>query len=110
MEQRVAFSLTEHLMDLNELANSLNTKIDLKYPEKSFGISKKRAAERFIKNGPNELAPPPERSCKIKNIININIFFKLEFVKFLLQFTTVIMVLLLAAGVLCFISYGIDTK
>lgn len=84
----------EHLLDLNELANELNTKINLEKPETSYGLTSEFAAEKLLECGPNALTPPPETHWILK---------------FLYQFTNFFMMLLMLAGFLCFIAYILDT-
>jgi magnesium-transporting ATPase (P-type) len=75
-------------------AQYADSRIDVNNPKASIGLSSKKAAELLAANGRNELKPPKQHS---------------EFVKFLLQFTDPLNVLLLVAGVLsgC-VAYAVD--
>lgn len=52
-----------------------------------------QAASRLAENGPNKLSPPKDKP---------------EWLKYLLQFTNPLLALLIVAGVLTFVAYGIQ--
>jgi Cation transporter/ATPase, N-terminus len=52
-----------------------------------------QAAIRLTENGPNKLSPPKEKP---------------EWLKYLLQYTNPLLALLIVAGVLTFVAYGIQ--
>jgi magnesium-transporting ATPase (P-type) len=52
-----------------------------------------QAASRLAENGPNKLSPPKDKP---------------EWLKYLLQYTNPLLALLIVAGVLTFVAYGIQ--
>lgn len=84
----------EHLITLDELEVRFKTSFRAHEPAKSFGLKFEDSLERLNRDGRNMLTPPKQKS---------------EIVKFLQGFTNFFMVLLLAAGVLSIVAYGLDT-
>lgn len=89
------YDVTEHRLSLAELAAALQTSLDLADPRNSRGLTAAEAARRLAANGPNELTPPKELP---------------EILKFLHHFTNMFMVMLMVAGALSFLAYGLDTE
>ena len=80
--------------DLEIFAKELGVVIDTKDPKRSKGLSPGEVVVRTEKYGKNDFTPPPKHP---------------EWVKYLLHFTDPFMILLIVAGVLCFIAYSLDT-
>eukprot|EP00741_Cyanophora_paradoxa_P011220 tig00020554_g10840.t1 len=87
------YDVEEHKITIRELAQSLQTDLNAEKPADSTGLSSQEARIRLEKNGKNKLSPPPGKP---------------EWQKYLLQYTNKFMILLMIAGALCFIAYGID--
>lgn len=85
------YVMDEHLLPLTDLADRLGVRIDAEDPRRGPGLTRDLAASRLRELGPNRLTPPRSRP---------------EWLKFLLKFTDVFMVMLLAAGALSFASYA----
>jgi sodium/potassium-transporting ATPase subunit alpha len=62
-------------------------------PEKSTGLSSEQAAKLIVEHGRNELTPPPRIPM---------------WMLFLIQFLNYFMILLMVAGVACFIIYAVE--
>ncbi|KXS21130.1 hypothetical protein M427DRAFT_93562 [Gonapodya prolifera JEL478] len=86
--------VTEHLMTLEELEAKYQTKFDAAKPANSLGLSAEEAAKRLAENGPNMLTPPPRRPGWLKFLDKLRGLFNL---------------IMLFAGVVTYILYGIDT-
>jgi sodium/potassium-transporting ATPase subunit alpha len=87
--------LFEHMWDLDVLAEKYSTHIDLDRVENSGGLKQEKADMLLEEFGPNVLTPPPRVPL---------------WVLFLIQFTNLLMVLLMLTGLLCFILYATDTS
>jgi sodium/potassium-transporting ATPase subunit alpha len=85
----------EHLITLNELEERYRTSFNANEPAKSFGLTFEDSLDRLNRDGRNLLTPPKQKP---------------ELVKFLQGFTNFFMVLLMAAGVLSIVAYGLDTS
>lgn len=81
---------TEHMLPIEVLADKFLTQIDFADPTKSKGLPSKKAADLLASMGPNVLTPPPKVPL---------------WLIFLLQFTNLLMVLLMITGLLCIILY-----
>ena len=80
---------------IEQFAKRHNADININDLKRCKGLTAAEATKRLLEFGPNDFTPPPKHS---------------EFVKFLLHFTDPFMVLLIVAGILCFISYSLDTN
>ena len=67
--------------------------MDLADLAKSEGLDEATAAQRLAEDGPNQLSPPKELP---------------EILKFLKHFTNPLIMLLIIAGLLCFLAYGVQ--
>lgn len=76
---------SEHLLSLEELSSDLGTDIQQ-------GLTLAQSQKRLHQEGPNALSPPARVPL---------------WLLFLVQFTNLFMVLLMSAGVLCFILFAI---
>ncbi len=85
----------EHLITLAELETRFQTSFNASEPSKSDGLTFDQAIERLYGYGKNLLTPPKQKP---------------EIVKFLQGFTNFFMVLLMVAGVLSLVAYGLDTS
>ena len=83
----------EHLWPLEALSEKYETKLDIHDIHKSAGLTTEQAAKLIEEFGPNVLTPPPKIPL---------------WLLFLLQFTNLLMVLLLITGLLTFILYAIN--
>jgi len=81
------------MLSIAEIAKRLDTRLDARTPNLSGGLTSAEAAERLLRDGPNELLPPPETP---------------EIIKYLRNYIDPFMVLLELAGILSFIAYGLD--
>jgi sodium/potassium-transporting ATPase subunit alpha len=86
---------SEHQLSLNSIGQRLSTAIDYIDPSKSNGLTNQAAAEKLRITGLNVLTPPPKVPL-----------WKL----FLLQFTNLLMVLLLITGGLCILMFVITNE
>lgn len=84
----------EHLITLNELEERYNTSFNVNEPAKSLGLTFDESLERLTRDGKNLLTPPKQKP---------------EIVKYLQGFTNFFMILLMAAGILSMVAYGLDT-
>jgi sodium/potassium-transporting ATPase subunit alpha len=84
---------SEHMMNLENLGERFETHIDPTNASKSKGLTTEKAAEVLEEFGPNVLTPPPRVPL---------------WLLFLLQFTSLLMVLIEVTGLACFILYAID--
>ena len=84
----------QHLLSIDELASKLGTSLDAVNLGGSRGLSAEEAARRLQRDGPNVLVEPRKDA---------------EWVKFLRQFKDKLLLLLIIAGVLACIAFGIDT-
>jgi magnesium-transporting ATPase (P-type) len=91
----VAGSFSEHMHPLEIIAETYCTHIDGKDPKQSRGLSSIKAADLLEELGPNVLTPPPRVPL---------------WLLFLLQFTNLLMVLLIITAILCIILFLIDTS
>ena len=80
-------------MSLEALAEKYATNINFEDVLKSQGLTAERAAYLLQENGPNSLTPPPRVPL---------------WLLFLLQFTNLFMILMLAAGTLSILTFAID--
>lgn len=78
----------EHKVSVNELCSRLET-------HSEHGLSAESAKMRLEKDGPNVLSPPKVTPW---------------YVKLLLQFTNFFAILLIAASILCFVGYALDSS
>ncbi len=84
----------EHLWPLDALAERYHTHINVTGDiTASRGLTEIQAKETLLKIGPNVLTPPP----KIPS-----------WLLFLMQFTNLLMILLMITGTVCLILYGVD--
>ena len=83
---------TEHLLSLEDLQSELSTRIDVADPSLSQGISSDLAHRLLQQFGPNSLTPPARVPL---------------WLLFMIQFTNLFMVLLMAAGFLCLVLFAI---
>eukprot|EP00002_Diphylleia_rotans_P039720 TRINITY_DN927_c0_g3_i2.p1 TRINITY_DN927_c0_g3~~TRINITY_DN927_c0_g3_i2.p1 ORF type:complete len:849 (+),score=173.72 TRINITY_DN927_c0_g3_i2:64-2610(+) len=86
--------IDEHVMDLQEVLKRYDVKINTKEPIKSHGLEEEEIPERIRKYGANILTPP-----KRKTALQM----------FLEEFENFFALLLILAGVLTFVTYGLDT-
>jgi magnesium-transporting ATPase (P-type) len=84
---------SEHLLELQDLAEMFGTKLDVSNVPASAGLTADQAGKLLEEFGPNVLTPPPRTPA---------------WLLFLLQFTNLFMVLLLIVALLSFILYAID--
>lgn len=89
------YDVDDHMVELQELIERYQTKINITDPRSSEGLDVAFARRRREIDGPNALKPPKQRPW---------------YVKFLLQFTNFFMILLEGAGVLCFVAYSLDSS
>eukprot|EP00386_Alphamonas_edax_P007449 GDKI01024818.1.p1 GENE.GDKI01024818.1~~GDKI01024818.1.p1 ORF type:complete len:1201 (+),score=397.54 GDKI01024818.1:91-3603(+) len=87
-----AEQVDEHLISLDELCGRYNVALDRTNPLDSEGLNDTQVQMALAQYGPNSLKPP-------KTIP--------EWIKFLMYFTTPLMILLEVAAALAFITYGI---
>ncbi|KAK7024036.1 cation-ATPase-N domain-containing protein [Favolaschia claudopus] len=85
--------ITEHRVALVDLADTLETSLDINDPGKSHGLSATEAASRLTRDGPNILTPPKKRS-PLRQYID--------------RLLTMFNVLLIIAGILEYVLLGID--
>ncbi len=90
-----AGAFSEHLHPLDVIAENYCSHIDPEDPNKSRGLTAAKAAELLAELGPNVLTPPPRVP---------------HWVLFLIQFTNLLMVLLIITALLCIILYLVDTS
>ena len=88
-----AGAFSEHMYPLETIADHFQTHIDYRDPLNSRGLTSAKAAEFLKEFGPNVLTPPPRVPL---------------WLLFLLQFTNLLMVLLLIVSALCIILFLID--
>jgi Cation transporter/ATPase, N-terminus len=86
------YTADEHRLTFQELAERYQTNINFDAPAKSLGLTSEEAAKRLKEDGPNMLSPPKQDP---------------EIIKFLKQFTNLLMLMLIFAAGLAFISYGL---
>eukprot|EP00882_Tetradesmus_deserticola_P004148 GHRQ01004382.1.p1 GENE.GHRQ01004382.1~~GHRQ01004382.1.p1 ORF type:complete len:221 (+),score=74.72 GHRQ01004382.1:384-1046(+) len=91
---RGAYEVDEHMVSPQEVAQRYNVAVDWKNVGGSKGLTSQQVKELQAKHGLNQLTPPKSTP---------------EIIKFLLQFTNPLMALLLVAGALTFMAYGIQT-
>ena len=91
------YDASEHLLPLSEVSSRFPASgINSAHPPSSQGLSSKAAAEKLAVDGPNCLTPPPGVP---------------EWIKFVRGFADPFMVVLIVAGSLCFVAYGVgDTS
>jgi sodium/potassium-transporting ATPase subunit alpha len=82
-------------LDLNESARTVVGNVNLGAIKTSRGLTSADAANRLVVHGPNELTPPPTTHIVIR---------------YLKQYLNPLMILLMVAGILCFIAYGLNTE
>jgi sodium/potassium-transporting ATPase subunit alpha len=80
-------------MTLDAVAAKYDTSINLAAPAKSMGLTSAEAAKRLVENGPNALTPAKKRS---------------PFLRYLDFLLGLFNLLLLGAGALTYIVYGVD--
>jgi sodium/potassium-transporting ATPase subunit alpha len=83
----------EHLWNLDSVADKYHTQINVGDPAQSKGLTSEQAAKFYEEYGPNVITPPPRIPL---------------WLLFLLQFTNLLMILLMLTGTLCLILYGVD--
>lgn len=88
-----AGAFSEHLHPLEVISENYSTHIDIKDVVHSRGLTHSKAEQILQELGPNVLTPPPRVPL---------------WLLFLLQFTNLLMVLLLIVSALCLILYGIQ--
>lgn len=88
-----AGAYSEHMYPLDVIADKFSTHIDVDDPSKSKGLTEKKAKELLDSMGPNVLTPPPKVPL---------------WLLFLLQFTNLLMVLLIITATLCIILFGVS--
>lgn len=88
-----AGAFCEHLYPLESVSEHYFTQIDYRNVDMSTGLSAKKAAELLQEYGPNVLTPPPKIPL---------------WLLFLLQFTNVLMVLLMIVATICIILFIVD--
>ena len=93
-EQKQPVSITEHLLTLEQLSETLKVKFNPQKPSSSEGLDSSSGEQRLLENGLNQLTPP-KKTPKW-----------LQFLKFLSHLFNV---MLLVAGIACYVLYGIDT-
>jgi sodium/potassium-transporting ATPase subunit alpha len=93
---KTAAPQTDYNVDaIGELAVKLGTSLDPANPGASYGLTAEEAALRLARDGPNMLIEPQRDP---------------EWLKFARQFKDRLLLLLILAGILAFIAYGIDTE
>ena len=85
-----AGAFSEHMFPLESLVDHYSTHIDVHDPDKSRGLTTAKAAELLEQYGPNVLTPPPRVP---------------HWLLFLLQFTNLLMVLLIITATLCIVLF-----
>ncbi len=88
-----AGAFSEHMHPLEVIAGNYTTHIDVHNPNNSRGLTSARAAELLEELGPNVLTPPPRVPL---------------WLLFLLQFTNLLMILLMITATLCIILFLVD--
>ena len=88
-----AGAFSEHMHPLEVIADNYHTHIDYKNVVHSRGLTHQKAEQLLNELGPNVLTPPPRVPL---------------WLLFLLQFTNLLMVLLLIVSALCIILYAIN--
>jgi sodium/potassium-transporting ATPase subunit alpha len=83
----------EHMWTLEAISEKYETDINFSDPKSSKGLSDARASELLQEFGPNVLTPPARIPL---------------WLLFLIQFTNMLNVLLIATGALCLMLYGIN--
>jgi sodium/potassium-transporting ATPase subunit alpha len=94
-EEKKHVDITEHLMPHEEVAERYNTRINMKRPGDSLGLTTEQAAQLLLENGPNILTPPSKRHWILKYWDCLKSLFNL---------------LLILAGCLEYILLGINFK
>jgi magnesium-transporting ATPase (P-type) len=85
---------TDHILDLATVASTYETSLNLEEIRASMGLTGAEAKARLLRDGPNALSPPKVES---------------EWLKFFRHLTNPFLLLLVGAGVLSVICYGVDT-
>jgi magnesium-transporting ATPase (P-type) len=80
-------------IDLDDLEKRVEGRLDFRDLKLSPGLSNGEAKLRLARDGKNALTPPKQRP---------------EIIKYLILYLDPFMLLLNAAGILCFIAYGLD--
>jgi magnesium-transporting ATPase (P-type) len=86
------YEVDEHKLSVAEVAFRYGTDLIIEVPESSAGLTVEEAAARLTRNGYNALTPPLTRS---------------EYIKFLVHFLDPLILLLVLASILAFISFGL---
>ncbi|KAF6263646.1 hypothetical protein COO60DRAFT_1698701 [Scenedesmus sp. NREL 46B-D3] len=94
VQARGAYEVDDHMVTPEEVAERYNVAVDWKNIGGSKGLTTQQVKELQAKHGLNQLTPPKSTP---------------EIIKFLLQFTNPLMALLLVAGALTFMAYGIQS-
>jgi hypothetical protein len=89
------YAVDEHRLTVAQLGERFATHVDVANPVRSRGLSREEAARRLAAYGPNRLTPPPELP---------------EILKFLRQFTDLLIVMLIVAAGLAFLGYGLNVS
>lgn len=95
VEERRKYDVDEHLMTVEQVAEKYGLALNPANLQASGGLTAEQVAQAKARFGPNALTPPAEKP---------------EWLKFLLQFTNPLMVLLIIAGGLLFMAYGIQVS
>jgi sodium/potassium-transporting ATPase subunit alpha len=85
----------DHILDLAGLATKYSTSINLSEAKQSVGLTTADAKTRLARDGPNALSPPKKDP---------------EWLKFLRHLLNPFLLMMVAAGVLSVITYGVDTS
>jgi len=88
------YEVDEHKLSIEEVASRYGTSLNVDVPEASEGLTVEEAESRLKANGSNSLTPPVSRS---------------ELIKFLVHFLDPLILLLVLASILAFISFGLTS-
>lgn len=94
-EEKKTVNIDEHLMTHQAVADRYKTRINMKNPEESLGLTSQQAEQLLVEYGPNILKPPKTRH---------------PFLKYLDCLTSLFNLLLILAGILEYILLGISYK
>ncbi|WIA28646.1 hypothetical protein OEZ86_011182 [Tetradesmus obliquus] len=94
VQARGAYEVDDHMVSPEEVAERYNVTIDWENIGGSKGLTSQQVKDLQAKHGLNQLTPPKTTP---------------EIIKFLKQFTNPLMALLLVAGALTFMAYGIQS-
>jgi magnesium-transporting ATPase (P-type) len=88
------YEVNEHMLTIEAVALRYRTSIHIDNLEASFGLTVEEAAKRLQTNGPNALTPPVTRQ---------------EWIKYIVHFSDPLILLLILASILAFISFGLTS-